>query len=87
MIASVQPSGSAAREQFERAAAATIRLAAATGCRHWYIIIGQQRPTRVAPHPWAFLRNHPLCRSFDTLEDAVVALVLMQAGKYARMAA
>ncbi len=41
----------------------------------------------VSPHPWPFLRNHPRCRSFDTLESAVVAIMAMADGKRLRRAA
>jgi hypothetical protein len=38
----------------------------------------------ISPHPWPFLRNHPRCRSFDNLAEAVRAIVAMQAGERAR---
>jgi hypothetical protein len=41
----------------------------------------------VSPHDWPFLRHHPRCRSFDTLADAVTAIVAASAGARARMAA
>jgi hypothetical protein len=41
----------------------------------------------VSPHPWPFLRNHPHCRSFDTLADAISALVAQRDGERLRVAA
>jgi hypothetical protein len=38
----------------------------------------------VSPHPWPFLRNHPRCRSFKTLAEAVTALMARAAGERAR---
>jgi hypothetical protein len=38
----------------------------------------------VSPKPWAFLRNHPRCRSFDNLAEAIRAVVSLQAGERAR---
>jgi hypothetical protein len=39
----------------------------------------------VAPSfEWAFLRNHPRVRSFDTLEQAITAIVAMMQGERAR---
>jgi hypothetical protein len=39
----------------------------------------------VAPaFEWAFLRNHPRARSFDTLEQAIAAIVAMMQGERAR---
>jgi hypothetical protein len=35
----------------------------------------------VSPWPWEFLRHHPRCRSFDTVADAIRALVAMAAGR------
>jgi hypothetical protein len=39
----------------------------------------------VSHHPWPFLRHHPKCRSFETLADAITAIVAMQAGERARV--
>jgi hypothetical protein len=41
----------------------------------------------ISPHPWAFLRHHPRCRSFDTLAGAVEAIMSAAAGEQARRAA
>jgi hypothetical protein len=38
----------------------------------------------ISQHAWPFLRNHPRCRSFDTLGAAVTALRDIQAGEEAR---
>jgi hypothetical protein len=38
----------------------------------------------VSRHPWPFLRNHPRVRSFDSLSDAITAVMAMQAGARAR---
>jgi hypothetical protein len=40
----------------------------------------------VSPHPWPFLRCHPRCRSFDTLEQAIAAIMAGQRGEKARRA-
>jgi hypothetical protein len=40
----------------------------------------------VSPHPWHFLRHHPRCRSFDSLADAVHA-IMAGASRYERMVA
>jgi hypothetical protein len=41
----------------------------------------------ISPHPWMFLRSHPNVRSFETLADAVLAVVSMQDGERLRGAA
>jgi hypothetical protein len=38
----------------------------------------------VSPHPWPFLRNHPRCRSFNTLAEAIRAIQAQAAGRRAR---
>jgi hypothetical protein len=40
----------------------------------------------ISPHPWPFLRNHPLVRSFDTLEAAVSSLMALAKGEATRTA-
>jgi hypothetical protein len=38
----------------------------------------------VSPHAWDFLRHHPCCRSFDSVADAVQAIMAAAAGERAR---
>jgi hypothetical protein len=38
----------------------------------------------ISPHPWPFLRNNPLVRSFASLEAAVSSLIAMAAGERSR---
>jgi hypothetical protein len=40
----------------------------------------------VSPHPWHFLRHHPRCRSFDSIADAVHA-IMAGASRFERMVA
>jgi hypothetical protein len=41
----------------------------------------------VSRHPWPFLRNHPKCRSFESLASAVNAIRARAAGEEARLLA
>jgi hypothetical protein len=38
----------------------------------------------VSPWPWEFLRHHPRCRSFESIADAVAAIMAAAAGERAR---
>jgi hypothetical protein len=39
----------------------------------------------VSPWPWAFLRNHRRCRSFETMATAIRAIMAQAAGEQARL--
>jgi hypothetical protein len=41
----------------------------------------------VSRHRWPFLRCHPRCRSFDTLAEAVTALMAQESGERLRVEA
>ena len=40
----------------------------------------------ILPHAWPFLRNHPRCRTFATLEDAITAIMAGAQGARLRLA-
>jgi hypothetical protein len=55
---------------------ALLECGAALGAGRWVFLI--------SPHPWPFLRNHPRCRSFDNLAEAVRAICALRDGERAR---
>jgi hypothetical protein len=63
-------------EQEDRHFGALLECGATLGAGKWVFLI--------APHPWPFLRNHPRCRSFENLAEAVRAICALRDGERAR---
>jgi hypothetical protein len=63
-------------EKPEQHFGALLECGASLGAGKWVFLI--------LPHPWPFLRNHPRCRSFDNLAEAVRASCAMREGERAR---
>jgi hypothetical protein len=63
-------------EEPEQHFGALLECGASLGAGKWVFVI--------APHAWPFLRNHPRCRSFENLAEAVRAICAMRDGERAR---
>jgi hypothetical protein len=63
-------------EEPEQHFGALLECGSALGAGKWVFL--------VSPHPWPFLRNHPRCRSFENLAEAVRAVCSMRDGERAR---